>query len=73
MSAKGRYDLERLSGKPTPLKLMARGQGVDVYLGAGWAKGVVQESTTERCVVWMTQGQRCITVYDKRNIRRHSQ
>ncbi|MGA0983741.1 MAG: hypothetical protein ACO3ST_03500 [Burkholderiaceae bacterium] len=55
------------------MKLMARGQGVDVYLGAGWAKGVVQESTTERCVVWMTQGQRCITVYDKRNIRRHSQ
>ena len=73
MSAKGRYDSERLHGRPIPLKLIGKGQSVEVFMGAGWAKGTVSDSNPDRCVVWLAQAQRSITVYDNRNLRRSSQ
>lgn len=72
MSTKVHYDSERLCGRPTPLNQIGKGQPVEVFMGAGWAKGTVQDANPDRCVVWMLQAQRSITVYDNRNVRRSS-
>lgn len=53
------------------MKPYSKGQSVDVYMGAGWAKGTIQDSGRDRCVVWLAQAQRSVTVYDNRNLRRN--
>lgn len=63
-------DGERMAKAPHPLPVIGQGQPVHIYLGAGWAKGTVHDSTRDRCVVWLAQGQRAVTCYDARNLRR---
>ncbi|MGB0873635.1 MAG: hypothetical protein ACPGSE_00130 [Synechococcus sp.] len=60
---------ERLSMRPHPLPVFRKGTAVQVFVGAGWAKGSVTDSTRDRCTVWLPQGRRQVTCSDARNIR----
>lgn len=61
---------ERLQGPIKPLPVFTRGTAVKVYVGAGWAKGTVNESTRDVCSVWLTQQRRTTRCHDARNIQR---
>lgn len=60
---------ERLSQRRHPLPVWRKDTRVQVYVGAGWAKGFVTESNRDRCTVWLPQGRRQVTCSDARNIR----
>ena len=55
---------------PHPLPVIGRGQAVQVFMGAGWSKGTVQESSRDRCSVRLGREQKTTVVRDARNIRR---
>ena len=61
---------ERLSGPIKPLPVFPRNTAVKVYVGAGWAKGTVNDSTRDACTVWLTQQRRTTRCHDARNITR---
>lgn len=53
----------------TPLPVFRQRSEVQVYIGAGWAKGTVTESSRNRCAVHLGGQQRTVVVSDARNIR----
>ena len=61
---------ERLQGPIKPLPVFPRGTEVKVYIGAGWAKGKVTDSTRDACTVWLSQQRRTTRCHDARNITR---
>ena len=61
---------ERLSGPIKPLPVFPRGTVVKVYIGAGWGKGTVQESSRDSCTIWLSQQRRTTRCHDARNIQR---
>jgi hypothetical protein len=65
-------DSVRMARQPTPMPIIGRGQPVDVYMGAGWSKGVVENSTRESCSVQLKRENKSTVVRDARNIRRSS-
>jgi hypothetical protein len=64
-------ELDRLSRSPFPMPIFERGAKVQVYLGAGFGTGYVENSQQDRCVVRLVTGNRPVTVYDARSIRRY--
>ena len=54
---------------PHPLPILRKRTEVQVFMGAGWAKGKVTDSNRNRCSVWLSQGQKTVVVSDARNIR----
>ena len=61
---------QRLSKLATPMPIFRRGTPVSVYMGAGWEKGTVTESTKDRCTVRLSRGtNRVRTCFDARNIK----
>ena len=59
---------ERMSRPATPMTILRKGTEVKAYMGAGWTKGTVVESTKQYCTVYLTQGRRQVTVRDQRNL-----
>ena len=59
---------ERMSRPPTPMNVLRKQTEVKVFMGAGWTKGTVVESTKQYCTVYLTQGRRQVTVRDQRNL-----
>jgi len=59
---------ERLAGPIKPLPVLRKGTQVKVYIGAGWAKGTVNDSTRDACTVYLTQQRRTTRCHDARNI-----
>lgn len=64
---------KRMAMSPFPMPLFTQNTKVQVYLGAGWSTGYVVSSAQDRCIVQLGVGNRSITVYDARSIRRHAQ
>ena len=61
---------QRLSKPPTPMPILRRGTPVSVYMGAGWEKGSVVDSTKRHCSVRLSRGTgRTRTCFDARNIK----
>lgn len=61
---------QRLSKPATPMPIFRRGTPVSIYMGAGFEKGVVVESTKDRCTVRLNRGaSRVRTCFDARNIK----
>lgn len=54
---------------PQPLPVYRKRSEVQVFIGAGWAKGTVTESSRNRCAVHLKAQQRTVVVSDARNIR----
>ena len=52
-----------------PLPILRKGTVVKVFRGAGWSKGSVIDSKKDRCVVRLYQGDKTVTVYDRRSIK----
>ena len=50
------------------MTILRKGTEVKAYMGAGWTKGTVVESTKQYCTVYLTQGRRQVTVRDQRNL-----
>jgi hypothetical protein len=61
----------RMAKPSFPLPLFTQNTKVQVYLGAGWSTGYVISSAQDKCVVQLGVGNRSITVYDARSIRRY--
>ena len=59
---------ERMSRPATPMTILRKGTEVKAYMGAGWTKGTVVESTKQYCTVYLAQGRRQVTVRDQRNL-----
>ena len=59
---------ERMSRPATPMTILRKGTEVKAYMGSGWTKGTVVESTKQYCTVYLTQGRRQVTVRDQRNL-----
>ena len=59
---------DRMSRPATPMTILRKGTEVKAYMGAGWTKGTVVESTKQYCTVYLTQGRRQVTVRDQRNL-----
>ena len=57
---------------PHPLPIMRKGTTVQVFRGAGWSKGSVIFSQKDKCVVRLYQGDKTVTVYDRRSIKQGS-
>ena len=68
----GRAEQERLQKRPHPLPVFPKGTAVKVYMGAGWAKGTVQQSDKDACTVWLPQLRKSTRCRDARNIARSS-
>lgn len=62
-------EVERLLGPSRPMPVFRKGTEVKVYLGAGWAKGKVSDSTRDACSVWLSQQRRTTRCHDARNIQ----
>lgn len=73
MKSASAAEQQRMATPPFPLPLFAQNAKVQVYLGAGWSTGYVVTSAQDRCVVQLGVGNRSITVYDARSIRRYVQ
>jgi len=58
----------RMGQSPHPLPVYRRGAAVHVYMGAGWNKASVTESTRDWCSVWINKIQRQVTIHDARNV-----
>lgn len=61
---------ERLAMRPFPLPLFTKGQKVQVFMGAGWSIGHVEESNQARCSVKLKVGNKPVTIHDARCVRR---
>lgn len=62
-------EVERMLGPRHPLPIYRRGQSVRVYMGAGWAKGTVDQSDRNGCTVYLSQLRRTTRCHDARNIQ----
>jgi hypothetical protein len=51
-----------------PLPVFRKRTTVKVRMGAGWSKGIVQDSTRDRCTVWLSREQKTTVCHDARNI-----
>ena len=61
---------QRLAKPAHPLPVFRKGTPVSIYMGAGWEKGTVTESTKDRCTVRLSRGaSRVRTCFDARNIK----
>ena len=61
---------KRLSRPPTPMPIFRKGTPVSIYMGAGWEKGTVTDSTKRHCSVRLNRGtSRTKTCFDARNIK----
>jgi hypothetical protein len=61
---------KRLSKSPTPMPILRKGTPVSIYMGAGWEKGTVTDSTKRHCSVRLNRGtSRTKTCFDARNIK----
>ena len=61
---------QRLATRPFPLPLFTKGTKVQVFMGAGWSIGHVEESNQARCSVKLKVGNKPVTVHDARCVRR---
>jgi hypothetical protein len=61
-------EVNRLIENPLPIKEYFKGERVQVYLGHGWATGVVLHSDQSRCSVLLTKEQRVVCCTDNRNL-----
>ena len=68
MKEKPNKELERLMKPAHPLPTFRKRSEVKVYCGAGWDKGVVEESSRDRCTVYISKRRKQVTCYDARNI-----
>jgi hypothetical protein len=59
----------RLAAPPFPMDAYRKGTRVQVYVGAGWSTGTVENSSRDRCVVWLSKSQRRVSCADNRNVR----
>jgi hypothetical protein len=64
---------QRLSRPPFPIPRFMKGTKVQVYMGAGWSTGSVVDSHQDKCAVRLAIGNRLITVFDARSIRKAAQ
>jgi hypothetical protein len=64
--------LEWMQQRPQPMQVFRKGTTVKVFMGAGWATGKVEESSTTSCIVYIKMGNKRVTVYDRRNIKETS-
>ena len=64
----GATEQKRLESPRHPLPVFRRDTPVKVFMGAGWAKGTVNTSDRDACVVYLTQLRRTTRVKDARNI-----
>lgn len=64
---------EWMQQPPHPLPVFRKRDAVQVFMGAGWLKGTVLDSSRDRCTVWLGQAQRSTTVYDARNVRPYTE
>jgi hypothetical protein len=62
-------EVERLSGKPIPLRTYPMGTRLQVYMGGGWQTGYVTYSSTTQCSLMLAKEQRSVTCSDNRNLR----
>lgn len=61
---------KRLSKSPTPMPILRKGTPVSIYMGAGWEKGTVTDSTKRHYSVRLNRGtSRTKTCFDARNIK----
>ena len=61
---------KRRSKSPTPMPILRKGTPVSIYMGAGWEKGTVTDSTKRHCSVRLNRGtSRTKTCFDARNIK----
>ena len=61
---------QRLAMRPFPLPLFTKGTKVQVYMGAGWSVGYVEESNQSYCSVNLKVANKPVTVHDARCVRR---
>jgi hypothetical protein len=71
--ASAHKEASRLQGSPLPMSLYPRGTRVQVYMAGGWALGSVDNSTKEKCSVFLAKQQRMVSCTDNRNLRKHSE
>lgn len=69
-SKQTRPEQQRLAARPFPLPLFPIGSKVQVYLGAGWSTAYVVNSGQDKCQVRLSVGNRVITVFDARSIKK---
>ena len=61
---------DRLAKPRHPLPTLRKGTAVSIFMGAGWEKGTVTDSTRDRCTVRLGRGAgRSRTCFDARNIK----
>lgn len=61
-------DPERLAKPAHPLPIYPRFKEVKVYMGAGWEKGSVMDSSRNHCTVRLGRRNATTTCRDARNI-----
>ena len=59
---------QRLEMPAHPMPVFRRNQDVKVFMGAGWAKGTVNQSDRGGCTVYLSQLRKTTRVRDARNI-----
>lgn len=68
----GAAEQKRMQQPALPMPMFPRDTLVKVFMGAGWAKGSVQQSDKDGCSVWLLQLRRTTRCKDARNIQRAS-
>ena len=68
MPSKESKEALRMQQPPHPLPVIRKGGEVKVYMGAGWQKGTVRDSSRDHCTVYCNQLRRTTTCRDARNI-----
>lgn len=63
-------DSSRLDGVSTPMSIYRKQTKLRVYLGHGWATGVVVHSDEDKCNILLTKEQRVVCCTDNRNLAR---
>lgn len=59
---------QRMEQQPVPMSIYRKNTNVKVFMGSGWSQGIVEHSDKTRCIVFIKQQQRRISVSDSRNI-----
>lgn len=60
---------EWMQQRPLPMRSFKRHGKVKVHMGAGWETGSVLQWRETGVTVWLSRGQRSVTVRDNRNIK----
>ena len=60
--------VNRLEADPLPMTIYSNNYKLQVYIGCGWATGIVVYSDETRCNVFLTKEQRVVSCTDNRNL-----